>query len=176
MDDPEGWNAAQGKQAMLAAGRGDYSLVEARARAGADLTPDELDALARRNRGEKIKTGRKDPAIDFEIWANFVWLFDGQRMTKSTAYSLLAEMTAQRESAIKSKIERIIKAGGLGKNIADLSARRSEPPLLINRDEKFKCKTCKLVACSCDRPQWKDTDAGTTARVLVGFLSPYWTS
>lgn len=170
IDDREGWNAVQGKFAASAAARGDYSLVEARARAGNNLTQAELDAIVRRDRGLKNKTGRKKPAIDFEMWANFTWLYQQQQLQKSTAYSLLAEMTGQTESAVKSKIERIARSDGIGKSIADQAAQFSEPPLLTNRDVNFKCKTCNLMACSCQRDQWTDSDAGKTARALVGFL------
>ncbi|MFZ7093705.1 hypothetical protein [Primorskyibacter sp. 2E233] len=177
IDDPKGWNDAQAALASRAAARGDYSAIEARARAGADLSKDELAALDRRDRGEKIKTGRKDPATDFEAWANFVWLAKNHRVSKSTAYSLLAEMTGQQESAIKSKIERIARQDGTGKSIADQVAketikRKATPPLLMNRSENWKCVACKMIACSCDRPQWGDTDAGAVARALVGFLDP----
>lgn len=160
----------QGKLAASAAARGDYSLVEARARAGDNLRQDELAAIVHRDRGLKNKTGRKKPAIDIEMWANFTWLYQQQQMQKSTAYSLLAEMTGQTESAVKSKIERIARSGGIGKNIAEQAAPHSMPPLLANRDAQFKCKTCKLLACLCQRDQWVDTHAGTTARALVGFL------
>lgn len=170
IDDPEGWNAVQGKLAASTAARGDYSLLEARARAGDNLTNDELAAIVHRNRGLKNKTGRKTPAIDFEMWANFTWLYQQQQMQKSTAYSLLAEMTGQTESAVKSKIERIARSDGIGKKIAEQAAPHSMPPLLTNRDAQFKCKTCKLMACSCQRDQWVNTDAGKIARALVGFL------
>jgi hypothetical protein len=170
ISDPEGWNAVQGKLAASAAARGDYSLLEARARAGDSLTQDELAAILDRDRGLKNKTGRKKPAINFEIWANFIWLYQQQQMQKSTAYSLLAEMTGQTESAVKSKIERIAKSDGIGRSIADQAAPRSIPPLLTNRDAQLKCKTCKLLACLCQRDQWIDTDAGKIARALVGFL------
>lgn len=176
IDDPKGWNDAQAALASRAAARGDYSAIEARARAGADLSKDELAALDRRDRGEKIKTGRKDPAIDYEAWANFVWLSENHRMSKSTAYSLLAEMTGQQESAVKSKIERLARQRGLGRNIAEHAAketikRKAMPPLLMNRNEYWKCLACKMVACSCERPQWDDTDGGAVARALVAFLN-----
>lgn len=178
IDDPKGWNNAQGALASRAAARGDYSAIEARARAGADLTPDELAALDRRDRGEKIKTGRKDPATDFEAWANFVWLCDVHHLQKSAAYSLIAEMTGQQESAVKSKIERIAKSNNVGKSIAEQVAkltieRKSTPPLLMNRGDQWKCVECKKVECLCDRPQWADTDAGAVARALVSFLNPH---
>lgn len=170
IDDPEGWNAVQAKQAVLAAARGDYSRIEARARAGDDLTPDELAAIVRRDRGGKLKTGRKVPAIDFEMWANFVWLHQNQEVQKTASYSLLAEMTGQTESALRSKVERIARSDGIGKNVADQAAPRSIPPLLTGRDAKYRCMTCNLVACSCERKQWADTQAGAVARALIGFL------
>lgn len=172
MDDPKGWNDAHAALASRAAARGDYSAIEARARAGADLSKDELAALDRRDRGKKIKTGRKDPATDFEAWANFVWLTGNHGVSKSTAYSLLAEMTGQQESAIKSKIERIARQDGTGKSIADQIAKLSTPPLLENRDGNFKCLNCKMIACSCHRQAWADTDAGAVERALLAFLDP----
>jgi hypothetical protein len=134
-----------------------------------------LAALERRDRGEKIKTGRKDPATDFEAWANFTWLSENHHMTKSAIYNLVAEMKGQAESAVKSRIERIARQHGLGRNIADQVAketikRKATPPLLMNRSENWKCVACKMIACSCDRTQWSDTDAGAAARALVGFL------
>lgn len=175
MDD--GWNEAQGNLAVRAALRGDYSRIEARARAGMRLTPDELAALDRRDRGVAVQRGPKDPQTDAEAVVTCRWLHEvaGERLVAS--YAFYGEMTGRTGDAVKATVRRAARGSGLGPNIADHAFNRHRqtgdvPPLLRYRCAQWRCIYCRQVRCECDpgiRPKWTDCVGGITVRLLIQF-------
>lgn len=154
---------------------GDFSGVVLRLQLGIPLTPEELDVLAALERGDKLRTGPKDPATDVaETLVCWRWLVERDGWSGSNAHSLLGEMIDTTPGAIR---ERLARAKGLGRNIADLTfdihtQRDVVPALLRHRAATGHCRTCRKVRCRCDpapRPAFEDTPEGMQVAVLLSF-------
>lgn len=154
---------------------GDFSGIRTRLQLGIPLTPNELAALEALDRGDKLKRGPKDPASGAaETLVCWRWLVERAEWTPANARSVLAEMMGTTPGAIK---DRLTRAKGLAKNIADLSfdvhAERDMPPALLrHRAAKGHCLTCGKVRCRCDpapRPAFEDTPEGATVAALLSF-------
>lgn len=176
-DVPEGWSDAQGALAARAAARGDYTRIEGRARAGAVLTPDELAALDRRDRGVKLKRGHKDPLIDAETIVICRWLHEVEGEGLEAAYAFVGGMTGRTASAVKAAIRRAARSDGSGANIAGHAFNRHRqlsemPPTLQARSADWKCVGCNRLQCCCypsPRPSWDDGSGAATVRWLIRF-------
>lgn len=177
VDDMEGWNNAQGTFAARAAARGDYSRIEARARAGMQLTPDEVAALDRRDRGVKLKRGQKDPQIDAETIAMCRWLHEVEGEALDAAYAFVGGMTGRTADAVKAAVRRAARSDGLGANIAEHAFNRhlqlgEVPPPLQARASDWKCEGCSRLRCHCDpapRPLWQEGSGAMVVRWLIVF-------
>lgn len=175
--DMDGWHSAMGALAARKAMRGDYSEIEARARAGMVLTADELEALDLRDRGVKLKRGPKDPQIDAETIVTCRWLHEVEGEALEAAYAFFGAMTGRTGDAVKAAVRRAARGSGLGPNIAMHAFNRHRqlaetPPLLLKRATDWKCLDCNRLQCRCDpspRPDWQDGSGAATVRALVAF-------
>lgn len=153
---------------------GDFSGIVLRRELGIPITPEERAALEALDRGDKLRTGRKDPATAFETLVCWRWLVERDGWTGPNAHSVLGEMTGVTPAAIRERVKRV---KGLGRNIADLTfgvhaQRDITPALLRHRTAKGHCLTCRKVRCLCDpapRPAFEDTPEGAQVAVLLSF-------
>ncbi|WGR67585.1 hypothetical protein E3U24_20490 (plasmid) [Paracoccus pantotrophus] len=154
---------------------GDFSGIVLRRELGIPLTDGELDAIDRLERGVKLRTGPADPDVrSAETLVCWRWLVEQAGRPHANAHSLLGEMMGVTPAAIR---ERIKRAKGLGRNIADLAfdvhmQRDVTPALLRHRTAKGHCLTCRKVRCLCDpapRPAFADTPEGAQVAVLLSF-------
>ncbi|MCJ1900457.1 hypothetical protein MR829_08710 [Paracoccus versutus] len=153
---------------------GDFSGIVLRRELGIPLSSEEQAALEALDRGDKLRTGRKDPATAFESVVCWRWLVERAGWSGPDAHSLLGEMMGVTPAAIR---ERIKRAKGLGRNIADLTfdvhaQRDITPALLRHRTAKGHCLKCRKVRCRCDpapRPAFEDTPEGAQVAVLLSF-------
>lgn len=153
----------------------DFSGIRTRLQLGIPLTADELAALDALECGDRLRTGPKDPATTaVETVVCWRWLVERAGWSGRNAHSLLAEMMGVEPGAIR---ERITRAKGLARNIADLAfdvhAQRDMPPALLrHRAEDGRCLTCRRIRCRCDpapRPVLEDTSEGATVPALLSF-------
>ena len=121
-----------------------------RGRMGIPLTPGELDAIERLERGAALRTGPKDPATDAaETVVCWRWLVERSGWAPANARSLLAEMMGLSSGAIRARVER---SKALARNIADLAfqvhaQRNVTPALLRHRTPAGHCATCRRFRC-----------------------------
>ncbi|MFN3313297.1 MAG: hypothetical protein ACK46Q_07505 [Hyphomonas sp.] len=158
----------------------DFSGIRTRLQLGIHLTPGELAALEALDRGDKLRTGPRDPATGAaETLVCWRWLVQRDGCTPANAPSLLAEMTGTTPGAIK---ERLARAKELSRNIADrafdVHAERDMPPALLrHRTPAGHCASCRKVQCRCDpspRPAFEDTPEGAQVAALLGFWQSRW--
>ncbi|AMY69054.1 hypothetical protein AKL17_1803 [Frigidibacter mobilis] len=155
---------------------GDFSGIRTRLQLGIALMTEELAALDRLDKGDKAKTGRKDPDAAFETIACLRWLIEVDGMSAATARSIVAEMMDTTPGAIKARVAR---AKGLGENIASLAfnvhMQRGMPPALLRgRTPTGHCTACKRVRCKCShspRPPFLETPEGATVTALLSLWS-----
>ena len=154
---------------------GDMSGIVLRRDLGLRLTPEELDAIERLERGAPMKRGPRDPATNAaEAVVCCRWLVERCEESPTNARSLLAEMMGTTPQAILSRIKR---SEGLARNIADLAYDRhvqtgAVPALLLHRTPDGRCMSCRKTKCRCDlspRTVFEETDGGRVVAMLLGF-------